>query len=168
MKRLVLKYVGGDSTASITWNIMPTCELLSNVARCSASWICLITEQFHFQNQLRFENTEKKIKTMTGQPQIDLFYSYIMKDYLSQHEYSEKVNWITWAFANIGHQPSPTRHFFVTSKFSMFSVSYTAFSLLTWEGKISIMLNMHSTLSYRQSWVSLNTRQEVDSSSQCN
>jgi len=37
----------------------------------------------------------------------------------------------TCVFANTGHQPSPTRHFFVTSKFNMFSVSYTDFSLLT-------------------------------------
>lgn len=30
---------------------------------------------------------------------------------------------ITIVLANIGHQPSPTRHFFVTSKFSIFNVS---------------------------------------------
>lgn len=33
----------------------------------------------------------------------------------------------------MGHHPSPTRHFLVTSKFNMFNVSYTAFSLLTCE-----------------------------------
>jgi len=37
----------------------------------------------------------------------------------------------TCVFANTGHQPSPTRHFLVTSKFNIFSVSYTDFSLLT-------------------------------------
>jgi hypothetical protein len=37
----------------------------------------------------------------------------------------------TCAFAIIGHHPSATRHFFVTSKFNIFNVSYTAFSLLT-------------------------------------
>lgn len=41
-------------------------------------------------------------------------------------------NNITWVLANIGHHPSPTRHFLVTSKLSIFNVSYTAFSLLTW------------------------------------
>lgn len=39
VKVLVRKYVGGDSTASSGWKIMPTWELLSKVARCSASCI---------------------------------------------------------------------------------------------------------------------------------
>ena len=46
----------------------------------------------------------------------------------------------TCAFANIGHHPSPTRHFFVTSKFSIFKVSKTAFSLLTYENNKDISL----------------------------
>lgn len=39
VSRFVLKYVGGDSEASISWNIVPTCELLAIVARCRASFI---------------------------------------------------------------------------------------------------------------------------------
>jgi hypothetical protein len=35
----VRKYVGGDSRVSISWNIIPTCELLWSVARCKQSLI---------------------------------------------------------------------------------------------------------------------------------